>query len=142
MTLNPVHFLFYFMGERRELNPCMVDSQSTTLVHLTTSILEKQTNCLYLQSFLLGRNDNANVCMWVGDLLQGIKARSMTNSQPTIEQVFIKYFIFIPETYPDPILPQFFHPLSIHPWTIMIVSSLPVRLSFCSKKMQFCILVR
>jgi hypothetical protein len=96
------------MGERRELNPSMVDSQSTALVHLTTSAPEKQTNCLYLQSFLLGRNDEANVCMWVGDLLQGIKARSMTNSQPTIEQAFLKYFIFIPETYPDPILPQFF----------------------------------
>ena len=88
MTLNPVRFFFYFMGERRELNPRVVDSQSTALVHLATSAPEKQTNCLYLQSFLLGRNDEANVCMWVGDLLQGIKARSMTNSQPTIEQVF------------------------------------------------------
>ena len=81
-------FFSYFMGERRELNPRVVDSQSTALVHLATSAPEKQTNCLYLQSFLLGRNDEANVCMWVGDLLQGIKARSMTNSQPTIEQVF------------------------------------------------------
>jgi hypothetical protein len=108
MTLNPVHFFFYFMGERRELNLRVVDSQSTALVHLTTSTPEKQINCLYLQSFLLGRNDEANVCMWVGDLLQGIKERSMTNSQPTVEQVFLKYFIFIPETYPDPILPQFF----------------------------------
>jgi hypothetical protein len=76
------------MGERRELNPRVVDSQSTALVHLATSTPEKQTNCLYLQSFLLGINDEANVCMWVGDLLQGIKERSMTNSQPTIEQVF------------------------------------------------------
>jgi hypothetical protein len=108
MTLNLVHFFFYFMGERRELKPRVVDSQSTALVHLTTSTLEKQTNCLYLQSFLLGRNDEANVCMWVSDLLQWIKARSMTNSKLTIERVFLKYFIFIPETYPDPILPQFF----------------------------------
>jgi hypothetical protein len=108
MTLNPDHFFFYFMGEQWELNPRVVDSQSTALVHLTTSTPKKQTNCLYLQSFLFGRNDEANICMWVDNLLQGIKARSMTNSQPTIEQVFLKYFIFIPETYPDLILPRFF----------------------------------
>jgi hypothetical protein len=76
------------MGKRRELNPRVVDSQSTSLVHLATSTPEKQTDCLYLHSFILGRNDEANVCMWVGDLLQGIKEISMTNSQPTIEQVF------------------------------------------------------
>ena len=29
--------LFLFMGERRELNPRMVDSQSTALIHLATS---------------------------------------------------------------------------------------------------------
>ena len=30
-------FLFLEMGERRELNPRMVDSQSTALIHLATS---------------------------------------------------------------------------------------------------------
>ena len=64
MKVNPVRFFFSFMGERRELNPRVVDSQSTALVHLATSALEKQTNCLYLWSFLLGQR--THVCMWVG----------------------------------------------------------------------------
>ena len=37
-------FLSSFMGERRELNPRVVDSQSTALVHLATSAPDKQAN--------------------------------------------------------------------------------------------------
>ncbi|KAF8735817.1 hypothetical protein HU200_014438 [Digitaria exilis] len=41
------------MGERRELNPRMVDSQSTALIHLATSapILSKNYRDLHLYSF-------------------------------------------------------------------------------------------
>nr|USC53595.1 ribosomal protein S19 [Campylotropis polyantha] len=34
---NPFVYFYFFMGERRELNPRMVDSQSTALIHLATS---------------------------------------------------------------------------------------------------------
>ena len=39
------------MGERRELNPRMVDSQSTALIHLATSAPTPRTGLsLYLRS--------------------------------------------------------------------------------------------
>ena len=41
------------MGERRELNPRMVDSQSTALIHLATSALRiLSKNDLYISQFL------------------------------------------------------------------------------------------
>ncbi len=51
---NRIQSVFYLLlcGERRELNPRVVDSQSTALVHLATSAPEEQINCLYLRSFL------------------------------------------------------------------------------------------
>ena len=39
------------MGERRELNPRMVDSQSTALIHLATSALLLCKNDLYLNFY-------------------------------------------------------------------------------------------
>nr|YP_001152134.1 ORF41g [Pinus koraiensis]ABP35380.1 ORF41g [Pinus koraiensis] len=39
------------MGERRELNPRVVDSQSTALVHLATSAPEKTNLSIYSHFF-------------------------------------------------------------------------------------------
>ena len=49
---DPVRFfLSSFMGERRELNPRVVDSQSTALVHLATSAPEKPNLSIYSHFF-------------------------------------------------------------------------------------------
>ena len=57
-------FLSSFMGERRELNPRVVDSQSTALVHLATSAPEKP---IYLSTVISSKNKKwANVCSYVG----------------------------------------------------------------------------
>ena len=73
---DPVRFLSSFMGERRELNPRVVDSQSTALVHLATSAPEKP---IYLSTVISSKNKKSFlprikneltfVLMWVvGDL--------------------------------------------------------------------------
>ena len=38
------------MGERRELNPRMMDSQSIALIHLATSALIKNLNLYFIQN--------------------------------------------------------------------------------------------